>query len=125
MSDTVTLPEIQTDEEQRLKRQPPYNVILLNDDDHTFEYVIRMLKQLFGHPEPKGFKMALEVHETGRVVVCTTCPPASTRTGKTIGARCMTFTLTGHEWGDEVPSLSQRRTLGDAWTSCGRRPGPD
>lgn len=72
MSDTATLPEVETEEEQRTKRQPPYHVILLNDDDHTFDYVIRMLKQLFGHPEPKGFKMAEEVHTKGKVVVLTT-----------------------------------------------------
>ena len=72
MSDTVTLPEVETSEEQKTLRQPPYHVILLNDDDHSFDYVIRMLKQLFGHPEPKGFLMASEVHETGKVIVCTT-----------------------------------------------------
>ena len=72
MSDTATLPEKKTYEEQDLRRQPPYHVILLNDDDHTFEYVIRMLRQLFGHPEPKGFVMALEVHEKGKCVVLTT-----------------------------------------------------
>ena len=72
MSDTATLPEQKTDTEEQLQRQPPYNVILLNDDDHTFDYVIRMLKELFAHPEPKGFMMALEVHEKGRVIVCTT-----------------------------------------------------
>ena len=26
--------------EEKTKRQPPYNVVLLDDDDHTFEYVI-------------------------------------------------------------------------------------
>jgi ATP-dependent Clp protease adaptor protein ClpS len=72
MSDTVTLPDVETEEEQKTRRQPPYHVILLNDDDHTFDYVIRMLKQLFGHPEPKGFKLAEEVHTKGRVVVLTT-----------------------------------------------------
>jgi ATP-dependent Clp protease adaptor protein ClpS len=72
MSDTAVLPEQQTDTQDKTKRQPPYNVILLNDDDHTFDYVIRMLKELFGYPEEKGFLMALEVHESGRVVVCTT-----------------------------------------------------
>src|SRR4029077_17456121 len=60
------------EEEQQVRRQPPYNVILLNDDDHTFEYVIRMLKELFAYPEEKGFKMADEVHRTGRVIVLTT-----------------------------------------------------
>jgi len=51
---------------------PRWNVILLNDDDHTCEYVIEMLKALFAHPEEKGFQMAKEVDETGRVIVLTT-----------------------------------------------------
>jgi ATP-dependent Clp protease adaptor protein ClpS len=54
------------------KRQPPYNVILLNDDDHTYQYVITMLQQLFGYPPEKGYQMACEVDTTGRVVVLTT-----------------------------------------------------
>jgi ATP-dependent Clp protease adaptor protein ClpS len=72
MSDTATLPEKRTREETKTKRQPPYNVILLNDDDHTFPYVIHMLKELFAHPEEKGYQLALEVHEKGKVIVCTT-----------------------------------------------------
>lgn len=72
MSDTVVLPEKETSERSDFKRQPPYNVILLNDDDHTYEYVIRMLKELFGYPETKGFLLAKEVDQTGRVIVCTT-----------------------------------------------------
>lgn len=72
MSKTATLPEIETEEQEKTKRQPPYHVILLNDDDHSFEYVIRMLKELFGHPEERGFTMAYEVHTRGRVIVCTT-----------------------------------------------------
>ena len=51
---------------------PPYNVVLLDDDEHSFEYVIFMLKTLFGHPPEKGYEMAMEVHTTGRVVVATT-----------------------------------------------------
>jgi ATP-dependent Clp protease adaptor protein ClpS len=70
MSDTITLPEEKT--EQKTKRQPPYHVILLNDDDHTFEYVIHMLQSLFGHPPERGYQMALEVHTQGRVIVDTT-----------------------------------------------------
>lgn len=74
MPDTITFPEVETesDSEQRTRRQPPYHVILLNDDDHTYDYVIRMLKQLFGYPVEKGFKMAEEVDKTGRVIVLTT-----------------------------------------------------
>jgi ATP-dependent Clp protease adaptor protein ClpS len=54
------------------KRQPPYNVILLNDDDHSYEYVIAMLQQLFGYPVEKGYQMAKTVDTTGRVIVATT-----------------------------------------------------
>ena len=41
--------ETETDSELREERkyQPPYHVILINDDDHSYEYVIVMLKELF------------------------------------------------------------------------------
>jgi ATP-dependent Clp protease adaptor protein ClpS len=70
MADTITLPKEETD--VRTKRQPPYHVILLNDDDHTYQYVIFMLQKLFGHSPETGFKMAQEVDKTGRVIVDTT-----------------------------------------------------
>lgn len=69
---TTTTPLPRTRERQEVKRQPPYHVILHDDDDHSFEYVILMLKELFGHPEETGFQMAETVHKTGKVVVCTT-----------------------------------------------------
>ena len=54
------------------KRQPRYNVILWNDEDHTYDYVIAMLMELFGYSKEKGFLMAKEVDTRGRVVVLTT-----------------------------------------------------
>ncbi len=54
------------------KKLPPYNVILLNDDDHSYEYVIEMLGVLFAHPPERGMQMAREVDSTGRVIVLTT-----------------------------------------------------
>ena len=64
--------ETDTDSATERKYQPPYHVILLNDDDHSYEYVIVMLKDLFGHPIEKGFKLAKMVDETGRSIVLTT-----------------------------------------------------
>jgi len=54
------------------KRLPPYNVVLLDDDDHTYSYVIEMLGRLFGYSEQKAYQMAKEVDTTGRVIVLTT-----------------------------------------------------
>ncbi len=76
MTDTITIPEtsrrLKEKRKEKVKKQPPYNVILLNDDDHSYEYVITMLRQLFGYPTEKGFQMAHAVDTQGRVVVATT-----------------------------------------------------
>jgi ATP-dependent Clp protease adaptor protein ClpS len=56
----------------RPRRQPRYNVILWDDDDHTYDYVIRMVQELFGHELEKAFLMAKEVDSSGRVICLTT-----------------------------------------------------
>lgn len=58
--------------ETKHKKQPPYHVILLNDDDHTYEYVIGMLRRLFGHSPERAYQLATEVDGTGRVITDTT-----------------------------------------------------
>src|SRR4051794_32706232 len=76
MTTEITIPttsrRLKEKEKEKVKKQPPYHVILLNDDDHSFEYVIGMLQQLFGHPPEKGYQMASKVHTEGRVIVDTT-----------------------------------------------------
>jgi ATP-dependent Clp protease adaptor protein ClpS len=58
---------------QRVERRVPrYNVILWNSDDHTFEYVERMLRELFGHQKEECHKIAETVDAEGRAVVFTT-----------------------------------------------------
>jgi ATP-dependent Clp protease adaptor protein ClpS len=54
------------------KRQPRYNVILWDDQEHTFEYVVTMMQQLFGHPPERGMQIAEEVNGRGRAIVLTT-----------------------------------------------------
>jgi ATP-dependent Clp protease adaptor protein ClpS len=61
------LPE--TDSETKTKRQPPYAVILHNDDVNTMDWVITVLQKVFGYTLPKCFELMLEAHETGRSVV--------------------------------------------------------
>jgi len=54
------------------KQQPRYHVILLDDDDHTYDYVIGMLRKLFGHSEEQAYTLANEVDSSGRVILDTT-----------------------------------------------------
>ncbi|QOV90532.1 ATP-dependent Clp protease adaptor ClpS [Humisphaera borealis] len=54
------------------KQLPPWNVILLDDDDHSYDYVIEMLGKVCAHPVERAMQMAKEVDSTGRVIVLTT-----------------------------------------------------
>lgn len=48
-----------------------YNTVLLDDDAHSYEYVIEMLGKLFFMPPPAAFLKAVEVDATGRVILIT------------------------------------------------------
>jgi ATP-dependent Clp protease adaptor protein ClpS len=56
----------------RKRRIPRYNVILWDSDAHSYEYVQRMLMELFGHSPEECYQMAKTVDSEGRVVVLTT-----------------------------------------------------
>jgi len=67
---TITLPEV--DEQTQTKKPWLWSVVLLDDDDHSYEYVIHMMQSLFAMPVEKAFKIAQTVDAEGRVVVMTT-----------------------------------------------------
>lgn len=68
----VVAPQKQQAEERESRRQPRYNVLLWDSDDHTFEYVEKMLRELFGHVREQCVVLAKQVDENGRTVVLTT-----------------------------------------------------
>lgn len=54
------------------KQQPRYHVVLWDDSDHTYDYVIDMLKELFAYTPERAFKLAETVDTQGRAVCLTT-----------------------------------------------------
>lgn len=78
MSAGVAPPRIRSSvktEEQvdtRTRTIPPYNVVLLDDDDHTYEYVVEMLRAVFGMSQEKAYLHACEVDLIKRTIVLTT-----------------------------------------------------
>ena len=48
---------------------PPYNVILWDSPDHSFEYVIVMMRELFNYTVEKAFEIAKIVDSTGKCIV--------------------------------------------------------
>jgi ATP-dependent Clp protease adaptor protein ClpS len=69
----VADPKNRTREDQRTKqkRQPPYAVIVHNDEEHTFPYVIEMLMKICGHAPEKAYILTTQIHLAGKSVVWT------------------------------------------------------
>jgi ATP-dependent Clp protease adaptor protein ClpS len=65
-------PRHETEHKTRTRRLPPYHVIILNDEEHTFDYVIELLCKLFGHSTSTSEALTWAIHNTGRAVVYTT-----------------------------------------------------
>jgi len=59
-------------EEAETRQLPPYHVVLINDQQHTYDYVVHMVRAIFGYTQERGLMIAAEVDKTGRAIICTT-----------------------------------------------------
>ena len=73
MGTTVLTPDTETI--QRDELTPVYNVVLLDDDDHTYDYVIEMLQKLFVFSLEQAYNHAVEVDTQGRTILLTCALP--------------------------------------------------
>ncbi len=81
--------------EPKLDEPPLYEVILLNDDYTTMDFVVGVLKEFFHKSEQEAQRLMLAIHELGEAV-CAICPReiAETRVEQVIGhARAHNFPL--------------------------------
>ena len=72
LDDTIVIDTEPTVKEADPKRQPPYHVVIWNDEVHTYEYVIELLMTLFGHSLEKAFRITDDVHHKGKGIAFTT-----------------------------------------------------
>lgn len=63
--------EITGDHDEELRGDKPWHVVLLDDNMHTYDYVIEMLQKIFGYSLQRALLMALEVDTRKRVIVAT------------------------------------------------------
>ena len=69
MAQTITKPGLElTGQEVKI---PLYRVVLLDDDDHTYDYVIEMLQKIFIFTGEQALRHAQEVDARGRTVLMT------------------------------------------------------
>src|SRR3954447_24078985 len=65
----LSTPSVLKQEEEKHGRL--YHVVLLDDDEHTYDYVIEMLQKLFVLSKEAAFRHAIEVDTAGRTIVIT------------------------------------------------------
>jgi len=68
---TIVTPERATRKRTFEDRTPLYHVVLLDDDEHTYDYVVEMLGTIFCLSTEVAFRHAVEVDTTGRTIVIT------------------------------------------------------
>ena len=66
--DTAT----QTETRRKVRKLPPYKVVLHNDDVNSFEHVILSILRLTPLNEKQAITRTLEAHETGSAVLLIT-----------------------------------------------------
>ena len=72
MPATQTQTDTRTRDDPDVEQPRQWNVVLIDDQEHSYEYVIRMMQELFAHPLEKAFKVACTVDADGRAVCLTT-----------------------------------------------------
>jgi ATP-dependent Clp protease adaptor protein ClpS len=69
MAKSSVSPETEVVERDQLA--PLYRVVLLDDNDHTYDYVIEMLQKIFIFTLEQAYRHAEEVDRCGRTVLIT------------------------------------------------------
>ncbi len=69
---TKTSEDSKTSYLDQSRKQPRYHVILLDDAEHSYDYVVLMMKHLFRLPIETGFQIAREVDQLGKAICLTT-----------------------------------------------------
>lgn len=62
----------QSPQEAQPKKPWLWNVVLLDDQEHSYDYVVRMMQELFGASAERALQLAQTVDREGRAV-CMTC----------------------------------------------------
>ena len=70
MAHTQERPDL--DHSPEVKNPWLWNVVLLDDDEHSYEYVIAMAQKVFSHTAARAFETARTVDVHGRAILTTT-----------------------------------------------------
>jgi ATP-dependent Clp protease adaptor protein ClpS len=56
---------------KKVQKMPPWNVVILDSPNHSFEYVIILFCKIFGKSFDQAKELTFEVHEKKRAIAAT------------------------------------------------------
>lgn len=70
---TDTLTKVETQTKAAVDVKPPhlYNVVYVNDNTTTFDFVVDTLMTIFGHTYESAEVITVQIHEAGSAIVAT------------------------------------------------------
>jgi ATP-dependent Clp protease adaptor protein ClpS len=71
LPETIVTTKPKEKEDTATRQMPPFHVILENDEHHSFEFVVDVLRKALGFNEQRAFLVTQEAHTKGRAVVWT------------------------------------------------------
>ncbi len=86
MTTPTTKPATREEREHAPDLEPRFHLVLLDDSDHTYEYVIELLGHVLGYGPEKSFVLARVVDTQGRAIVETASHEQVTRHQRQIHA---------------------------------------
>ena len=63
--------EVATEEKTDTKLTPMWNVILLNDEEHTYDYVVALIQEVFKKDQEEAFIITYKIDKTGQAICAT------------------------------------------------------
>jgi len=70
-TEPTVAPRTRPRSDTRTRRVPPYHLVIGNDDHHSMEFVVDVLRKVLGVPLERAMALMLEAHTTGRAVIWT------------------------------------------------------
>jgi ATP-dependent Clp protease adaptor protein ClpS len=77
MSSDTAFPDIEVTTKPKERERsatrllPPYHVILENDDHHTMEFVVDVLRKVLGCTLERAMQLMMQAHTSGRAIIWT------------------------------------------------------
>lgn len=71
LPEPIVRPAVVPREQTETRRQPPYAVVLHNDDINGMDFVVGVLRKVFNYGRVRAVWLMLKAHVTGRAIVWT------------------------------------------------------